>query len=552
MMNISVGIVFVLILAIFVLLSIISLVSRYRRCPSDKILVIYGKTGEGSARCVHGGAAFVWPLLQDYSYLDLIPISIEIPLQGALSKENIRISAPSTFTVGISTEPVVMKNAAERLLGLKQPAVRQVAEDIIFGQFRATIATMYIEEINKDREKFQGAVMESVEVELAKVGLRVINVNIKDLDDESGYIKALGQKAASEAINQARIDVAEQERKGQIGVAEADKEKAIGVAQAAKERDIGVAGADKEREIGLARAAQEREIGIAQADKEKEIGLADAMKEREIGIAQARKEQEIGLADAGREQRVGVAAADAEAVKGENVARQVKADSDAELREKVAEANRRGEVAEKTKEAEARRVAYLAEKDAENARAEKEKAARIADAVPLAEAEKQKMIIEADAQMERQSREGRGEGEKAKQEMLGRSDGMRALFEANSNGVKKLVDAAAGDANAAFLLLMADRVPELMNIQAKAVSNLKIDKLTVWDSGGKDGRAISNMVRDYATSLPPLQDLLKMTGVIGPGILGQSENQPEKRPTAEPNEEMTEKTGLADMEKTEK
>jgi flotillin len=522
------GLVFAVILIFFVFLSFISLIRRYRRCPSDKILVIFGKTGEGSARCVHGGAAFVWPLFQDYSYLDLIPISIEIPLQGALSKENIRIAAPSTFTVGISTEPVVMKNAAERLLGLNQNAVRQVAEDIIFGQFRATIATMYIEEINKDREKFQSAVMESVEVELEKVGLRVINVNIKDIDDESGYIKALGQKAASEAINQARIDVAEQERKGQIGVAEADKEKAIGVAQAAKEREIGVAGSDKEREIGLARAAKEREIGIAIADKEKEIGLAEAMKEREIGIAQARKEREIGLADAAREQRVGVAAADAEAVKGENVARQVKAESDAELREKVAEANRRGEVAEKTKEAEARRAAYLAEKETEIARAEREKAARIADTVPIAEAEKQKAIIDADAQMERQSREGRGEGERVKQEMLGRSDGMKALFDANSDGIRKLVEAASGDANAAFLLMMADRVPEMMNIQAKAVSSLKIDKLTVWDSGGKDGRAISNMVRDYATSLPPLQDLLKMTGVIGPGILGRPDGQPEK------------------------
>ena len=188
-----VWIIFPAVLILFVFLSFIALLRRYRRCPSDKILVIFGKTGEGSAKCVHGGAAFVWPLFQDYSYLDLTPISIEIPLQGALSKENIRIAAPSTFTVGISTEPAVMKNAAERLLELDQPAVRQVAEDIIFGQFRATIATMNIEEINKDREKFQGAVMESVEVELAKVGLRVINVNIKDIDDESGYIKALGQ-----------------------------------------------------------------------------------------------------------------------------------------------------------------------------------------------------------------------------------------------------------------------------------------------------------------------------------------------------------------------
>jgi flotillin len=519
-----VGIVFASILVLFIFSSFISLLRRYKRCPSDKILVIFGKTGEGSAKCIHGGAAFVWPLFQDYSYLDLTPISIEVPLQGALSRENIRIAAPSTFTVGISTEPVVMRNAAERLLELNQAAVRQVAEDIIFGQFRATIATMNIEEINKDREKFQSAVMESVEVELAKVGLRVINVNIKDIDDESGYIKALGQKAASEAINQARIDVAEQERHGQIGVAEADKKKEIGVANAAKEREIGVAGADKDREIGLARAAKDREIGIAEANKEKEIGLAEAAKEREIGIAEAAKEREIALAGAGREQRIGVSAADAEAVKGENQARQVKAESDAELREKVAEANRRGTVAEKTKEADSRRLAYLAEMEAETARTERDKVARVADAIPAAEAEKQRMIIDADAQMERQSREGRGDGEKIKNEMLGRSEGMKAIFDANSEGIRKLVEAASGDANAAFLLMMADRLPEMMSIQAQAISNFKIDKVTVWDSGQSDGRAISNLVRDYATSLPPLQDLLNMTGVTGPGILGKNDD----------------------------
>ena len=535
-----VGITFVAILVLFVFLSFISLLRRYRRCPSDKVLVIFGKTGEGSAKCIHGGAAFVWPLFQDYSYLDLTPISIEIPLQGALSKENIRIAAPSTFTVGISTEPAVMKNAAERLLELNQVDVRKVAEDIIFGQFRATIATMNIEEINKDREKFQGAVMESVEVELAKVGLRVINVNIKDIDDESGYIKALGQKAASEAINQARIDVAEQERKGQIGVAEANKEKEIGVAKAAMAREIGVAAADKEKEIGLALAAKEREIGIAGADKEKEIGLAEAAKEREIGIALAAREREIGLAEAAREQRIGVSAADAEAVKGENVARQVKADSDADLREKMADANQRGTIAEKTKEAEAMRRAYQAEMEAELARSERDKASQIADTVPIAEAQKQKMIIEADAQMERRSREGQGEGQKERNEMFGRAEGMKAIFETNAEGIRKLVEAASGDANAAFMLMMADRVPEMMTIQAQAISNFKIDKVTVWDSGAGGGNSIGSLVKDYATSLPPLHDLMKMTGVVGPGILGKLEKTAEEGRTppkaAEKNE----------------
>lgn len=453
----SVFLIFMVTLVFFVFLTFIALLSRYRRCPSDKILVIYGKTGEGSAKCIHGGAAFVWPLFQDSSYLDLTPISIDIPLQGALSKENIRISAPSTFTVGISTESYIMKNAAERLLGLDSSDVKKVAEDIIFGQFRATIATMKIEEINQDREKFQEAVMESVEVELGKVGLRVINVNIKDVDDESGYIKALGQKAASEAINQARIDVAEQDRKGQTGVAEANKES---------------------------------DIAVSLANKEK---------------------------------RIGVSAAEAEAIKGENLAKQVKAQSEAELREKVAEANRRATVAEKTMEAEADRLAYKAQMEAEVARQERDKAARLADVIPDTEANKCKVIIDAEALMEQQAREGRGAGERVRNEMQGKAEGIRALFAANAGGIQSIMNATKDNANAAFLLMMADRVPEMMEIQAKAISNLKIDKVTVWDGGASGGKTISNFVKDYATSLPPLHDLLKMAGVVAPGFMGVSE-----------------------------
>ena len=171
---------------------------RYKRCPSDKILVIYGRTAGGrSSKCIHGGAAFVWPLIQAYQFLALTPIPIEIKLEGALSQQNIRINTPSTFTVGVSTEAGVMENAAERLLGLSMNDVQSLAQDIIFGQMRVVIATMPIEEINADRDKLIENISNGVEVELRKVGIRLINVNIQDVTDESGYIDALGKEAAA-------------------------------------------------------------------------------------------------------------------------------------------------------------------------------------------------------------------------------------------------------------------------------------------------------------------------------------------------------------------
>ncbi|MBO7544561.1 MAG: flotillin family protein, partial [Bacteroidales bacterium] len=218
----------ILIVVVVLFVTLAAILKRYKRCPSDKILVIYGKTGRNSsAKCVHGGAAFIWPVFQNYAFLDLTPISIECNLTNALSKQNIRVDVPCRFTVGISTDTDSMTNAAERLLGLTTASIQNIATDILFGQLRLVIATMDIEEINADRDKFLANVSTNVEAELRKIGLKLINVNVTDIRDESGYIEALGKEAAAKAINDAKKSVAEQNRFGEIGKAEADRDKDI-------------------------------------------------------------------------------------------------------------------------------------------------------------------------------------------------------------------------------------------------------------------------------------------------------------------------------------
>ena len=201
---------FLIILTISFLVVVIGMLvfffSRYQKCPSDRILVIYGKTGpRQSSKCLHGGAAFIWPVIQAYEFLDLTPIPIDIPLEGALSKENIRVNIPSTFTVGISTDPSVMSNAAERLLGLQVTQVRDLARDIIFGQMRFVISTMDIEAINGDKNQLIERIADGVEGGLRKVGLRLINVNIQDITHESGYLDAL-----SNLNNRINMDVTQE------------------------------------------------------------------------------------------------------------------------------------------------------------------------------------------------------------------------------------------------------------------------------------------------------------------------------------------------------
>lgn len=256
------------ILVLFIILTASWLFSRYRMCPPDKILIVFGKVGTGQpAKCYHGGSTFVLPVLQSYSYLDLNPINIDVPLQGALSSQNIRVDVPSSFIVGISTLPEIMQNAAARLLGRSREEIRNLAAEIIMGQMRVVIASMTIEEINSDREKLIKGITEGVDVELHKVGLHLINANITDIQDASGYISALGKEAAARAINDATIKVAEETRRGEIGKAEAEKDQTVQVANA---RAIAIEG-QNEAQIKIAESAAKLQVKQAEAKKLAEV-----------------------------------------------------------------------------------------------------------------------------------------------------------------------------------------------------------------------------------------------------------------------------------------
>jgi len=433
--------------------TVIFFFSRYQKCPSDRILVIYGKTGGGgrSSNCMHGGAAFVWPVIQAFEYLDLTPMSIEIPLEGALSKQNIRINTPSTFTVGISTEPGVMSNAAERLLGQNLSQISNLAKEIIYGQMRVVIATMNIEAINSDRDVLIEKIRDGVEVELTKVGLKLLNVNIQDITDESGYIEALGKEASSRAINEAKVQVAERERDGNIGEANAQ-----------------------------------------------------------------------------REQRVQVSGAQAQAVEGENLAKVKVAESDAARREREAEAERLASAAEKVKSAQALEEAYISEKTAEDGRAEREKATQYANVVVPAEIEKQKIetLAEADAEKIRRLKKGEADGLQSLMEAEAR--GTLATLQSKAQGFGEIVAASGGAADDATLLLVTEQLPALIEEQVKAISNLKIDSVTVWDSGKGEGgkNDTANFVSGLVGALPPLHQLTKNVGIELPEFLGKLSDNP--------------------------
>ncbi len=414
--------------------------------------------------------AFIIPVLQSYQYMDLTPISISVDLKQALSKQNIRIDVPSRFTVGISTEPAVMQNAAERLLGLKLQEIQELAKDIIFGQLRLVIATMDIEEINTDRDKFLLAVSNNVEIELKKIGLRLINVNITDINDESGYIEALGKEAAAKAINDAKKSVAEKTRDG-----------------------------------------------------------------------------EIGQANAHRDQRIQVAAADATAIDGENTAKVEIAQSEARRREKEAEALKLATAAESVQAAKAKQEAYVAEREAEQTRAQLEKATQTADVIVSAQIMKEKAEIAAEADAEVMRRKARGEADAIYAKMEAEARGAREILAKQAEGMKLLVEAAGQNADSAVKLIIADKLEDLTRIQVEAIKNIKIDKVTVWDSNGTNDQgktATANFLSGMLKAIPPMNELFQQAGMELPSYLG-TEIEGETPPARADAKETTEKEPVA-------
>jgi flotillin len=510
---------------IFLVIIISSLFKRFKRCPSDRILVVFGKVGSSpdgtrTAKCIHGGAAFIWPIIQDYQFMDLTPISIEVNLTNALSRQNIRVDVPSRFTVGISTEVGIMNNAAERLLGLSQQEIYDLAKDIIFGQLRLVVATMDIEEINSNRDKFLANVASNVEAELKKIGLKLINVNVTDIKDESGYIEALGKEAAAKAVNDARKSVAEKTRDGSIGEAEAFQDERVQVAAL-----------NAKAKIGEAEAQQQERIKMAAADSAAKVGESEANANANVGEAEAKKSE-----------RISVSEANARAVEGENTAKIAIANSESSRREKEAEAQRKAIAAEKVSEAKALEEAYESERKAEIARAERDKASQVADIVIPSQIDKEKVEIDAEAEAERIRRHAKGAADAIFFKMQAEANGIFEVLSKQAEGFEKIVSAAGSNSRDAVLLMIADKLPEIVKTQVEAIKNIKIDKVTVWDSGAKgDGaNSTSNFLSGLAKSLPPIDELLKSAGMELPTMLqGAKATDVEEQAVLEVKEEKT-------------
>ena len=486
--------------------------SRYKKCPSNEILVVYGYIrGERSAKTYHGGGAFIWPVIQSYQYMSLEPMQLKVDLRGALAANNIRINVPSTFTVALDTDPAMMNTAAIRLLGMSQPDIEELASEIIFGQLRLVVAQMEIEEINKDRETFEKNIRVFVGKELRTVGLNLINVNIRDITDEANYIQNLSEEATARARKEAEISIAAQDRESQVGVARENQAKDIGIAEASRERDIQVADAQAEAVKKQKTIEANRRASVAGDEARAQVAEASSLAEGTKGAKAAEADQ-----------RIYVKERESEAVKGENESQAKIADANAELAVVRAEATQRGEVADRE-----------AEVAIQQAQAKAEKERLTAAEVVREQIDRQKIEIAAGAEAEKTRQEAQGVADAILAKYEAEAKGIRQLLDSKAVGYQSLVKGCGGDARAGATFLMTEKIEEIVTLQTEAIKNIKIDKITVWDSGGSNGggsggSSTSNFMSNLIKSLPPLHEVAGMAGVELPDYLGNIKGETAK------------------------
>lgn len=498
--------------------------SRYKVCPTNRLLVISGATaltnehGEPLPKVIAGGGTFVWPIIQQYNFLELAPFTLKVALQDALSAETIRVAVPSAFTLAIGNASPHKENAATRLVGKNEEEIKGLAAETIVGTLRQVIAVMTIQEINSNRDEFRRKIESTLVPELTKLGLSLLNVNIQDLRDESGYLQALGQKAGSEATQRALGDVAEAERTGAIRVAEAEREKDVIVAAQKRDQVIGVQEAQLQQTMRLAEMSREQDVQTRAQEVQRDREVADLDRGRRIAISEANATAVAGEAVAEAQKRVRIAETNADAVKGETQAKAQVAESEANLAVTAAEARKRaesaravadGQVAEAT--AKARETAALAEarqiEASERARLEAPAKAAAATAIVAAEGQAREVTIAADAA-----------ATAVRARLEAEAEGQYALLSQRAKGLKELVE-AAGSPEQAFALLLVDMVPSLVEKAAEAVKGVKVEKVIVWDSGNGTGGGVSRVTNDLIRSVPPAMDLIRhVTGIELPGL----------------------------------
>jgi flotillin len=398
-------------------------------------------------RTVTGGRTLRIPLLERVQWLSLGTIPLEINVTDAYSRRNIPLAVQAIANVKIASTPeAVFNNAVERLLGKGQEEIERLARETLTGNLRGVLAKLTPEEVNEDRLGFAQHLSEEADHDLKKLGLQLDVLKIQHVSDKVGYLQAIGEKATAEALRDAEIAKAN-------AIAETRQR------QAEAKQLAEVASAMAEANIKQQQAEARRLAAVAEAHADANIKQEQAAAWRMAEIANAEAEALIRSQQAAAKQtaEVAMAQADVKISEAKNT-----------LRVRQAELNREAETCEKVSKVAALKAETEAQTVLELQRVEREKTRLQADVVQPAEAARMAAEAQARATAAPILEQGRAQAQV-----------LNLLYTQIEQG-----------GNAGLQVFLAEKLPTLLGVAVNAMKDVKIDRMTVIDSG--EGRGVAN------------------------------------------------------------
>ena len=417
--------------------------------------------GGQQPKVVVGGRVFVIPIFQKADRLSLEVMTLTVETPKVYTSAGVAVSVDGVSQVKVARGEDAIRIAAQQFLGRRREEVAQVALQTMEGHQRAILGTMTVEEIYQDRDGFGRKVREVASPDMANMGLEIVSFTIRDIQDEHGYLEALGVRRTSEVKRDADIGSAEADRDAGIRAAAADRDK-----QAARyEADTKIA--ESERDFNVEKAAYDREVNARRAEAELATQLQEAKTRQQI------REEELEVEVVERKKQI--------EVEQEEITRR-----------------------ERELAATVRRPA-----EAERFRLE-----------TVATGEKAKTVAEAEAESESLTLRGLGEANAIRQRGEAEADAIRAQGMAEAEAMQKKAAAWNEYGQAAVIDKLLTSLPEVAAAVAQPLG--KTDRIVM--IGGTDGQSVgpSRLTGDITKVVAQVPEVIEaLTGI---DILGTLKN----------------------------
>lgn len=458
----------ILVLLVGVFAPVLLYARRYKKVPPDKAMVVYGRrqVGKKGYQVITGGAKFIWPIVESYEFLPLGIRTLDVNVDEIVTdvlRSGAKVNIMAVAQVKVSSDPATLDTAAEHLLHKTDLEINEIAMKTLEGHVRGVCATLTLEQINSDRDAISSQIQTMAAADLKNMGIEIRSFVIKEIEDEHGYLDALGVKKTEEVKRDARI-----------GKAIANKEAVVQEAKAAMEGER--ANADAEAQV----ATFHRDRDITRQKSESEVERERANREIAFAIQDAKRRQELVV-----EQRI----------------------IDIRDKEKQVEVMKQEVLRREQEQAAEQIIPARADADAMAAQADGERR----KAIFIAEGEKQRLILVAEGEKEKLMQVAQGTAERIRQEGTAEADIIRLKGEAEAYAIRAKglaeADAMAKKAEAweqygraALAQIIVEKLPAIVAEAAKPLQTT--EKMIIM--GGSGPSDLVKSVVDVAAQAPAL------------------------------------------------